>query len=85
MAQQTFAVPTHPYYPLNARIPDYVPNINTITQLSVQFASLLALTIFTALWLATRWNPRLTKGDQVITGWYVLCKFTFGHIHFALL
>lgn len=76
MDKQTFVVPTHPYYPLDAHIPDYAANVSSLTELSVQFATLLALTIATALWLATRCNPNLPAGDQFIIGWYTLCPFS---------
>lgn len=76
MNEQSFAIPTHPYYPLNAHIPDYLVNVSSTAELLVRFGSLLSLGIFTTLWLATRWNPRLTTGDKLIIGWFVLCKWT---------
>lgn len=78
MDEQTFAVPIHPYYPWNAHIPDYVANTNSVAELLVRFAGLLILSIFTALWLATRCNPPMTAGDKAITGWYILCQCSEG-------
>lgn len=74
MNEQTFAVSTHPYYPLNAHIPDYSANVSSVDELLLRFGSLLSLSIFTALWLASKWNPKLTTGDRLVAGWYVLCK-----------
>lgn len=77
MAHQTFSIPTHPYYPQDAYIPDYVPNTSSLVELMIQFGSLLAITIFTALWFATKLNPRLTLVDKFVLGWFTLCKYIF--------
>lgn len=71
---QTFSVPGHPYFPPDADIPHYIPNASSLNELLVRFASLLSITIFTALWLATRFNSRLTRGDKFVLGWFVLCE-----------
>lgn len=71
---QTFSVPAHPYFPPDAEIPHYIPNASSVHELLVRFASLLCITIFTALWLATRLNPHMRSSDKLILGWSVLCK-----------
>lgn len=71
---QTFSVPTHPYYPQDADIPDYVPNSGSVVELMLRFGSLLSITILTALWIATRFNPKLVLSDKLVLGWFVLCK-----------
>lgn len=71
---QTFSVPGHPYFPPDADIPHYIPNASSLNELIVRFASLLSITIFTALWLATRFNSQLTRGDKFVLGWFVLCE-----------
>lgn len=71
---QTFSVPSHPYYPLDADIADYVPNAGSVVELMVRFGSLLGITIFTALWVATQHNPKLRLSDKLIFGWFVLCE-----------
>lgn len=76
MDEQTFILPTHPYYPPNAHIPDYVANVSSVAELLVRFGTLLALSILPPLWLASRWNPRLTTSDQAITAWFILCEFS---------
>lgn len=73
MAQQS-ALPPHPYYPENAHIPGYVPNTSSLTELLVRSGSILSITIITAVWLATRFNPRLSLADRFVLGWFVQCK-----------
>ncbi|KAF3770513.1 Emopamil-binding protein [Cryphonectria parasitica EP155] len=70
---QVFGIPPHPYYPQDAHIPNYVPNTSSLIELLVRLASLLSITVFTALWLATRFNPRLSLVDKTVFGWFVLC------------
>lgn len=71
---QTFSVPGHPYFPPDADIPHYIPNASPVQELLVRFASLLGITIFTALWLATRFNPHMRSSDKFVLGWFILCK-----------
>ncbi|KAH8782701.1 Emopamil binding protein-domain-containing protein [Diaporthe sp. PMI_573] len=70
---QTFSAPAHPYFPLDADIPHYIPNASSVHELLARFASLLSITIFTALWLATRFNSQLRTSDKFIFGWFILC------------
>lgn len=70
---QTFSVPAHPYYPQDAEIPDYAPNASSVTELMVRFGSLLGITIFTAVSVATRFNPKLRLLEKFVLGWFVLC------------
>lgn len=72
---QTFSVPGHPYFPPDADIPHYIPSASSLNELLVRFASLLSITIFTALWLAARFNPQLRPSDKFVFGWFVLCEF----------
>lgn len=71
---QTFSVPGHPYFPPDADIPHYIPNASSVQELLVRFASLLGITIFTALWLATRFNPQMRLSEKFVFGWFILCK-----------
>lgn len=64
----------HPYYPQDAHIQGYVPNTSSLGELAVQFAGLLTLTVVTAVWLATRLNPRLSLAERSVLGWFVLCQ-----------
>lgn len=75
---QIFSVPGHPYFPPDADIPHYIPNASSLDELLVRFASLLSITILTALWLATRFTSQLTRGDKFVLGWFVLCE-SFAH------
>ncbi|KAK7733889.1 hypothetical protein SLS53_008039 [Cytospora paraplurivora] len=78
---QTFSVPAHAYYPRDAYIPDYVPNASSVAELIVRFGSLLGITIFTALWIATRFNPRLGLTDKLVFGWFVLFIVSVAHLY----
>lgn len=66
----------HPYYPQDAHIPGYTPNTSSLNELLVRFAGLLSITILTALWLATRLNPKLSVAEKFVLGWFVLCERT---------
>ncbi|ROW12487.1 hypothetical protein VMCG_00719 [Cytospora schulzeri] len=70
---QTLAVPPHPYHPQDADIPDYIPNASSVAELMVRFGSLLGITILTAVWIATKFNPKLKLSDKSVLGWFVLC------------
>lgn len=75
MAQgQAYVVTPHPYYPENVYIADYVPNTSSLTELLVQAASILIITIVTAGGLAKWFNPRLTVADSLVLNWFVLCE-----------
>lgn len=75
MAQaEAFVVAPHPYYPEDVHIAGYVPNTSSLTELVVQAASILVVTIFTAGGLAKWFNPRLTVADSLVLNWFVLCE-----------
>lgn len=75
MAQaQAFVVAPHPYYPETAYIADYVPNTTSLTELVVQAAVILIITMVTAGGLAKWFNPRLTVADTLVLDWFVLCE-----------
>ncbi|ROV95054.1 hypothetical protein VPNG_09478 [Cytospora leucostoma] len=65
---QTNSVQAHSYYPRDAYIPDYVANVSSVPQLMASFGGLLGITISTALWVATRFNPRLGLTDKLVFG-----------------
>lgn len=71
---QTFSEPAHPYFPSNADIQHYIPNASSLNELLVRFVSLLGITIFTALWLATRFNSRMRPSEKFVLGWFILCR-----------
>lgn len=71
---QTFSVPAHPYFPPDADVLHYIPNASSLNELLARFASLLSITIFTALWLATRCNAHMRPSEKFILGWFVLCE-----------
>ena len=72
---KTFSVRGYLYFPPDADIPHYIPNASSLNELLVRFASLLSITIFTALWLAARFNPQLRPYDKFVLGWFVLCEY----------
>lgn len=70
---QIFSTSSHPYYPQDANIPGYLPNTSSLSDLSYRFAGLLGLTVLTAVLLATSLNPKLSRTEKSILGWFVLC------------
>lgn len=73
-AAQTLSGPSHPYYPQDVEIPNYVPNASSVAELAVRFGVLLAIPVLTAIWIATKFSPRLRLSDRFVLGWFVLCK-----------
>lgn len=72
---QAFTAASHPYYPPNAQIKGYVPNTSPLGELLVRSGLILGVTVISALWLATRFNPRLSLADKCVYGWFLLCEF----------
>lgn len=71
---QAFAYGSHPYDPQNAHIPGYAPNTSSLSELLVRSGGILSVSIITAVWLATRFNPRLSLADKSVLSWFLLCK-----------
>lgn len=72
---ETFANASHPYYPKNAQILGFVPNTSSLGELLVRSGSTLSITIITAVWLAAKFNPRLSLADKLVVGWFLLCEY----------
>lgn len=64
---------SHPYYPVDARINDYVPNETSVLGLlstaSVGATALLGATLLLSIWA----RPNLRKADRIAILWFVLC------------
>ena len=63
----------HPYYPHDVPLPHYQPNSTPLPLLLGSFGSLLAVIVTSSLLLATRARRGLTRSDQALIGWFVLC------------
>ncbi|KAI9372406.1 Emopamil-binding protein [Aspergillus egyptiacus] len=85
-------VRTHPYYPLDARVNDYAPNVTSVPGLlstaSVGTTALLGATLMLSSWL----RPSLRKADRIAILWFVLSGilhcffegyFMINHAHMA--
>jgi len=55
-------------------MPHYQPNTTALPVLLGSFGSILSIVVGASLLLATRARPGLTRTDQAIIGWFVLCK-----------
>lgn len=64
---------SHPYYPIDARINDYVPNeasvLGLLSTASVGATALLGTTLLLSIWV----RPNLRKADRIAILWFVLC------------
>lgn len=67
------SVRPHPYYPIDARINDYVPNeasvLGLLSTASVGATALLGTTLLLSIWV----RPNLRKADRVAILWFALC------------
>ena len=79
MDSQTFVIGDHPYYPTHVSVPNYVPNAAPLVILLGSFAAIIGIVVYSALLLATAYNPVLRPVDQAILGWFVLCTLGFAH------
>jgi cholestenol Delta-isomerase len=65
----------HPYYPLTADLPGYVPNALTTLQILNVFVA-TTLVILGSTHLVIRWTgARLSRGEEATAMWFVLCGF----------
>lgn len=68
----------HPYYPLGANLPGYVPNTLSMPALISRFALACGIVFVTTSVVAKQIRPKITKRQLATTTWFVLC----GCIHF---
>ncbi|PSR83642.1 Emopamil binding protein-domain-containing protein [Coniella lustricola] len=67
------AQPSHPYFPRDAAIPNYAPNISTTNELLVRFAAVWGCGLLASLVLLGRVCPRLSRSDKAVFLWFILC------------
>jgi hypothetical protein len=68
------ADPKHPYFPLDAVIPGYIPNITGVTELIVTFGAIVSAVIVFSLWQTTRTQKPVRPIDRFTVAWFALCK-----------
>lgn len=66
--------PGHPYFPLDAVIPDYLPNTTGVFELIATFGAIVSAIIGLAVWQTTRTRKPVRPIDQFAVGWFALCK-----------
>ena len=64
----------HPYWPVGAVVRGYQANETPIWLLLAAFVAMLAIVISTGLFLARRANPKLSRTDTALLGWFILCE-----------
>jgi cholestenol delta-isomerase len=64
---------SHPYYPRDVEIPNYVPNQTPIPVILGSFGIIIITALSGGLALSKRANPALSIADQFILCWFVLC------------
>jgi cholestenol delta-isomerase len=69
------SVISHPYYPRDVEIPNFVPNETPIPVTLGAFGIVIIATVVSGLALSKRANPALTFTDQLTLCWFVLCTF----------
>jgi hypothetical protein len=66
--------PGHPYFPLDAVIPGYLPNSTGVFELIATFGAIVSAVIGFAVWQTTRTRKPVRPIDQFAVGWFALCK-----------
>ncbi|RGP69945.1 putative emopamil-binding phenylalkylamine ca2+ antagonist binding [Fusarium longipes] len=67
--------PGHPYFPLDAVIPGYIPNNTGVFELIATFGTIISAVIGFAVWQSTRTRKPVRPIDQFAVGWFALCGF----------
>ena len=66
--------PGHPYFPMDAVIPGYLPNTTGVFELIATFGAIVSAVIGLAVWQTTRTRKPVRPIDQFAVGWFALCK-----------
>jgi cholestenol delta-isomerase len=67
--------PGHPYFPLDAVIPGYLPNSTGVFELIATFGAIVSVVVGFAVWQTTRTRKPVRPIDQFAVGWFALCAF----------
>ncbi|KAF5706167.1 emopamil-binding (phenylalkylamine Ca2+ antagonist binding) [Fusarium mundagurra] len=65
----------HPYFPVDAVIPGYLPNSTPVTELIVTFGAIVGSVIALTLWQTTRTAKPVRPIDKFAAAWFALCGF----------
>jgi cholestenol delta-isomerase len=68
---------SHPYFPRDAPIQNYAPNVASLPVILVGFGALISVFVHRVVVVARRCNPELKKGygDQLVVAWFALCSY----------
>jgi len=75
------ALPSHPFYPLELVMENYVQNTWTITGILVVFFVACAAVMFTTHQVIRAFSPDMRKSDHACMLWFVVCA---SHAHFRV-
>ncbi|CAG7563009.1 unnamed protein product [Fusarium equiseti] len=64
--------PGHPYFPMDAVIPGYLPNTTGVFELIATFGAVVSAVIGLAVWQTTRTRKPVRPIDQFAVGWFAL-------------
>jgi cholestenol Delta-isomerase len=64
----------HPYFPVDAVIPGYLPNNTPVAELIVTFGAIVGAVIGFSLWQTTRTAKPVRTIDKFAAAWFALCK-----------
>ncbi|EWG46625.1 hypothetical protein FVEG_07039 [Fusarium verticillioides 7600] len=65
----------HPYFPVDAVIPGYLPNSTPVAELIVTFGAIVGSVIGLTLWQTTRTAKPVRPIDKFAAAWFALCGF----------
>ncbi|KAF5668490.1 emopamil-binding (phenylalkylamine Ca2+ antagonist binding) [Fusarium circinatum] len=65
----------HPYFPVDAVIPGYLPNSTPVAELIVAFGAIIGAVIGLTLWQTTRTAKPVRPIDKFAAAWFALCGF----------
>jgi cholestenol delta-isomerase len=66
---------SHPYFPRDANIVNYEPNVDSLAFILGRFVGLIAVFVGSGLYLAKLFNSSLPRRELVAVAWFLLCKF----------
>lgn len=65
---------SHPYFPQDASIPNYIPNTASLEVILRDFGTLIVVIVTSGLYLAKYLEPDLHTNELAAIAWFLLCK-----------
>lgn len=65
---------SHPYYPSDLLLYNYLPNDDDLSSVAGKFIAMWIVILVSTWYLSTLVSPQLSKLDKSIVLWFILCE-----------